>query len=222
MIDTATPKKGAAAKTASGRLSIRAEQKQRTRERLLDAASEVFKDVGFRAATIDQIMKRAEANRATFYLHFNDKIDLAAGLGRRSAKAVAERFRLLDQLASPTRAAVRAWLEHDAAERSKNKELSRVIQEAVSSDPRFGQEYLDYFGRIAERIMANTVARWPEAQQRMTRMKIVCLLIMVDRTQFHHVCQGLDFRNSELLDAMADLLWNELFAGASPTPADAT
>ena len=75
------------------RLSIREEQKLRTRDRLLDAAFEVFSAVGYRAATIDEIMKRAGANRATFYLHFSDKLDIAAGIGRRSSMAVSDRFR---------------------------------------------------------------------------------------------------------------------------------
>lgn len=216
MIEASRPGKagGTSSKAGSGRLSIREEQKQRTRERLLDAAFEVFREVGFRAATIDQIMKRAAANRATFYLHFSDKIDLAAGLGRRSAMAFAQRFRLLDNLVSPTRADVRAWLEDDIAERRKDKVLVQLVQEAVVSDPRFGQEYLDYFGRIAERVMTNTVGRWPEDRRRLARSKIVCLLIMMDRIEFHHIGNDLHFVDGDPLDALTDILWNELFGCA--------
>lgn len=217
MIDSSKPRRDAstAATPRNARPSIREEQKQRTRERLLDAAFEVFREVGFRAATIDQIMKRAAANRATFYLHFTDKIDLAAGLGRRSSMAVAARYRLLDNLVSPSREDVRAWLQNDIIERRKDKVLVQLVQEAVASDNRFGQEYLDYFGRIAERVMINTVSRWPVERQPLARSKIVCLLVMLDRIEFHHIGHELQFTNGDPLDALTDILWNELFASAT-------
>jgi AcrR family transcriptional regulator len=195
------------------RPSIREEQKQRTRERLLDAAYEVFGEVGFRAATIDQIMKRAGANRATFYLHFNDKTDVAAGLGRRSAMAVAERFRRLDNIVAPTRADIRAWLEDDLAHRRETK--AQIFHEAVTSETGFAQDTLDYFARIAERVMTRTLARWPEEARPLARSKMVCLLIMMDRVEFH-LLQGLDFGTCNPLDTLTEIVWNELFDCAAP------
>ena len=44
-----------------------------TRERLLDAAAEVFADQGFRGATVRDICARAEANTAAVHYHFGDK-----------------------------------------------------------------------------------------------------------------------------------------------------
>lgn len=198
---------------ASGRPSIREEQKLRTRDRLLDAASEVFGEVGFRAATVDQIMKRAGANRATFYLHFTDKLDVAAGLGRRSAAEVAERFRRLDNIVAPSRADVRAWLEDDLAYRRENK--AQIFHEAVTSELRFAQDTLDYFGRVTERMMSKTLARWPEERRPLARSKMVCLIIMMDRVEFH-LLQGLDFGECDPLDALTEFVWNELFGSATP------
>ena len=194
------------------RLSIREEQKLRTRDRLLDAAFEVFSAVGYRAATIDEIMKRAGANRATFYLHFSDKLDIAAGIGRRSSMAVSDRFRQLDKMVAPSQADIRTWLENDLSQRQAQKVMVDIIHEASSADPRFGQEYLDYFVRIAERVMVNTVARWPEEQRPLARMKIVCLFTMLHRLEFHLLCQELDFGHYDPIEALANLLWSELFA----------
>jgi len=198
---------------SKGRPSIREEQKQRTRDRLLDAAFEVFGEVGFRDATIDQIMKRAGANRATFYLHFSDKMDVAAGLGRRSAKAVAEHFRRLDNIVAPTRADVRAWLVDDLAYKRKAK--AQIFHEAVTADLRFAQDTLDYFGHIAERVMTKTLARWPEERRPLARSKLVCLIIMMDRVEFH-LLQGLDFRGYDPLDALTEFVWSELFGCTAP------
>jgi TetR/AcrR family transcriptional regulator, regulator of cefoperazone and chloramphenicol sensitivity len=44
-----------------------------TRQRLLDAAEKVFADKGFEAASVDEITKRAEANRAAISFHFGGK-----------------------------------------------------------------------------------------------------------------------------------------------------
>jgi AcrR family transcriptional regulator len=199
------------------KLSLREEQKLRTRDRILDAAFELFQEVGFRAATIDEIMKRAGANRATFYHHFKDKIEIAAGIGRRSAKVVAERFRRLDNLVAPTREDIRAWLEVDFADRRKDDVLVHIIHEAMTTDPEFGQEYLDYCGRVAERVMVNTVARWPEEQRAHARSRVVCMFVMLDRVEFHMLCQGLSFGACDPLDVLAEILWNELFSEHAPS-----
>lgn len=51
-----------------------------TRNLLLQSALEVFEDKGYDAATVDDIVGRAAANRATFYLHFSSKAQVVLGL----------------------------------------------------------------------------------------------------------------------------------------------
>lgn len=53
-----------------------AEQLSVTRQRLLEAAGEVFADVGFEKATVRDICKKAGANVAAINYHFRDKDNL--------------------------------------------------------------------------------------------------------------------------------------------------
>lgn len=51
-------------------------------DRLLDAGRSVFADLGYAAATVDDIVARAGTSRATFYRHFRSKDQLFRELSR--------------------------------------------------------------------------------------------------------------------------------------------
>lgn len=46
---------------------------QETQDKLLQAATEVFSEVGFAGARVDEIARRAKANKAMIYYHFQSK-----------------------------------------------------------------------------------------------------------------------------------------------------
>ncbi|HEY8546708.1 MAG TPA: helix-turn-helix domain-containing protein [Acidimicrobiales bacterium] len=58
----------------------RRESTARTRERLLDAAAEVFAEKGFAGASIDEIALRAGHTKGAVYSHFSGKDDLFLAL----------------------------------------------------------------------------------------------------------------------------------------------
>ncbi len=64
---------------APARLS-RAERREITRQRLLDAAAEVFTDHGFDGAAIDDVAARAGYTRGAFYSNFAGKPELLVAL----------------------------------------------------------------------------------------------------------------------------------------------
>jgi TetR/AcrR family transcriptional repressor of nem operon len=59
------------------------EQKERTRERILESARCIFNKKGFDAATIGEIMSAAGLSHGGFYRHFSSKSDLYAAAVRR-------------------------------------------------------------------------------------------------------------------------------------------
>ncbi|MCA6092260.1 TetR/AcrR family transcriptional regulator [Streptomyces sp. SCA3-4] len=52
----------------------------RTRQVILEAAGRVFDECGYEAATISQILARADVTRGALYFHFSSKEDLARGV----------------------------------------------------------------------------------------------------------------------------------------------
>jgi AcrR family transcriptional regulator len=63
-----------------------------TREALLEAAAEVFAELGFRAATVREICQRARANIAAVNYHFGDKENLYLEVLRFTQRKAYEKF----------------------------------------------------------------------------------------------------------------------------------
>ena len=104
----------------------RAEKSQETRNRLVQAAMELFLAHGYESTSVDAVLDRADLSKGTFYHHFKSKSELldavVAALAQEAARAT--RDILLDREAQPLDRlngflqAVRRWrLENLAGKR---------------------------------------------------------------------------------------------------------
>lgn len=119
-------------------------QRERTRERLAEAALEVFRRDGVAAARVDDIAQLAGVSRATFYFHFPSKDDVLV------ARLAASQERIHEELlALPEDAAIETVLRLAAA---------RIAGE-WEHDP----ELLREVGTVALRVTAQDL---PEATRR--------------------------------------------------------
>lgn len=71
--------------TAEHATSVRSPRRERTRERLLDAALDVFAEVGMQATSIEAVCEAAGFTRGAFYSNFASKEELFLALMQRDA-----------------------------------------------------------------------------------------------------------------------------------------
>src|ERR1700759_2844468 len=76
--------------------NMRDQQRIFTRARLVEAAVKRFGEVGYHSTTIEEIVAEAGASRATFYLHFNSKLEVLTEALPELQPDVERRYETLD------------------------------------------------------------------------------------------------------------------------------
>jgi len=70
----------------------REEEKERRRAEMVDAAEELYAEVGWDDVTMERVAKMARLSRALIYVYFRDKNDLLHAITERSLLELLERF----------------------------------------------------------------------------------------------------------------------------------
>jgi len=70
----------------------REEEKERRRAEMVDAAEELYAQVGWDAVTMDRVAKSARLSRALLYVYFRDKNDLLHAITERALIELREQF----------------------------------------------------------------------------------------------------------------------------------
>jgi AcrR family transcriptional regulator len=120
-------------------MPTRAEQRDRTRSRIVDAAARCFAERGFHAASTREIAARARTNQGLITYHFRSKLELwKAAMNRiferlRAPLATLGQARGTDDGRARARAAIRAYVRFVAA----HPELFRLmVEEGKHADAR--------------------------------------------------------------------------------------
>jgi AcrR family transcriptional regulator len=91
-------------------MATQQERRALTRQKIIDAAAELFLQNGFENTTIMQILEKADIVKGTFYQHFETKMDLLVVLGREDgAKRVRKLIAEVQQGLSPLEALQRYY-----------------------------------------------------------------------------------------------------------------
>lgn len=70
----------------------RQEEKDRRRSEIVDAAEDLYRELGWDAVTMDSVAKRARLSRALVYVYFKDKTDLHFAIAIRALEMLQQRF----------------------------------------------------------------------------------------------------------------------------------
>lgn len=185
---------------------------QRTRQRLLDAAADVFDRTGYHAARVDDVVAAANSSHGTFYLYFTSKEDLFEQLVREVAT---ELRGLIDELAPVTnsargRAALRAWLARVSEAYAKHGRVIRAWTEAeLSGDPvgRRGDDVLIGLALALTRRM-----RVPKRSGLDPTVATLALMMMVERVNYYAASGQVDLNDEdELNDTLTDVIMAAAF-----------
>jgi AcrR family transcriptional regulator len=112
---------------------MRVAQKERTRRRLRDAATELFTAKGYAATTIDDITSAIGASRATFYLHYDGKARIVREVYEDVLMPeTLDYYGRLDALGVPTEAGLRVWLDEAIGFFERHRAILAFAEEAQS------------------------------------------------------------------------------------------
>lgn len=108
---------------------VTSRRRETTRQRLLDAAAEVFAEVGLDAASVEVVCERAGFTRGAFYSNFETKNELFLALAHRVARERVDAVHARVQ-----------ELERGGSFEARPGELLEIIQQVldVSADDRLG------------------------------------------------------------------------------------
>jgi AcrR family transcriptional regulator len=193
--------------TNPGRPSLREAQKAFTHERLLEAAESEFAARGYAATTVDQIVARAGATRATFYLHFRSKADVVLELIEFEKAVFHPLWDLLKDFSKrPSRAVIRDWLVTAAHTWDVHGQRTRVIFQAVQSDPHLAATADD---RADEELdwLVQAVRHLGWGDESRARLECMLWLAQLARAFTYWSFRDPDDRDERLLDILADNWW---------------
>lgn len=131
------------------RISVGAEARARTRDRLVEGGRQLFAERGLHHVTSHDIASQAGVATGTFYNHFKDKHELFKEVARQS---ISELMQILDSLADPSddfRAVVRKQVEALADFALTHRDLLLIL---FSGDQGSTSVASDLTGALAERI----------------------------------------------------------------------
>jgi AcrR family transcriptional regulator len=156
----------------------RAQQKAATRQRLLDAAVEVFTAGSVTTTSVDAVAASAGVSKATLFFHFGSRMDL------------------LEQVATQVYGAGAAWRTRQrglapfleryfAAQDDPTTRLLWEIGDLLSVEGRGGPNlaYVHLTGQLAERLEAERVA--PERAASLAGVLAPAVLLVARRIAFH-------------------------------------
>ncbi|WP_424449195.1 TetR/AcrR family transcriptional regulator [Microbacterium arborescens] len=171
--------------------------RENTRARLLDAAAEVFAEVGLDAASVEAVCDRAGFSRGAFYSNFASKGELFLALVERSSSQkldlVADRVRALDRTATPDPSSLVPQVVGASLAGMEPRLVSELRAQAIR-DERMAAAYLRLQEGIVERVrtIVDDIGSVYELRFRLPTAEVAQLMVdLADATCERAAIEGL-------------------------------
>ncbi len=134
-------------------MSIRAEQKLKTRQSIIDAALDLSKDKGFPALSLREVTRKAGIAPATFYRHFVDMEDLGLALVDQVSLILRQLMRQARQRVKAKGSVVNTSVETFMEFVENYPNLIRLLNTDIASGPKpFRESIIRETRRFAEEL----------------------------------------------------------------------
>lgn len=162
--------------------TLRQVQQELTRTLLLDAAAALFARQGYSATTVEEIAAAAGATRATFYLHFPTKSDLAVGFHDVIAGFDVDHSELVRIAVEPTAEGISGWLLGFIEHVSRRAGYLNALHEAWNADPRVREMMNRHFAEWVDGLAAGLeqARGWDPGRARLTATVLLRQLDILD------------------------------------------
>lgn len=169
----------------------------------MDATLKCFAKTGYGATTIEEIVSAAGIARGTFYLHFENKLEVMRALTEELEPGLGAIYEELDELlVHGSRAEIRAWMARALDWFDTHRTMILVWQELGVMEPSF----VGVPPFLSADHMPRYLAQWPKAEREAARLRVVLLVHQMTRAfLLSHVRQQLPVDDALLVDTLTDI-----------------
>ena len=183
-------------------LPLRKQQKNYTRQRLLQVSRELFASQGTAATGIDEIARAAGTSRATVYTHFAGKQEIIRELLTEMWERCHHLCLGFDALPDCSKPHVRAWLQQVFASWDSYAEDTKTLLREMQSDS--DADWQRHFEAQAEALV-QTRAKWPHFSTDEAQRRAFLLLVQLHRTLSSWYYGGWSTDRDALLHTLTDI-----------------
>jgi AcrR family transcriptional regulator len=188
---------------------------QRTQQRILDAALDVFGERGYHRSGIAHITEVAGCSRASFYQYFSSKEDVFRHLTGQVARQLSASTETLDPVTADLAGwqSIRAWVGRHADIYERYESVFRAFQAAAESDEVVGPGAM----RTVERNVARFQSKVAATPLPPRKLDPVVRLLLESLTRVHETALVLRravpaaYPDDRVEDALADVVHRSLF-----------
>jgi AcrR family transcriptional regulator len=192
---------------------------QRTQQRILDAALQVFGDAGYHQTSIDRIAKHAGCSRVSFYQYFSSKEDVFRHLAGQVGRQVGAATEALDALTADAGgwAALRTWVARYGDIYERYEPVFRSFEAAAESDEAVagGSERIAgrYIAGIRSRLAPTTVP--PRQLDAVVTLLVECVTETCFQARILRPAAPESYPRDRVEDAVTDVMHRSFF-GVQP------